>query len=159
MLVAGGGISSADTLVMPRELVDFARANGCAPIDDFFDRPGMINPPYVYGWLPGDPENSAVFWCKKTEKDGKPYILMFKPADSKQLRGCPAVIEWGDPPGGLSIETRARLALVKFRYVNAPKRNGPSSVVTRARVLVNYYDGLSDVFYCYRGKWLVASTE
>jgi hypothetical protein len=70
-------VSWADTLVMPRELVDFAHANGCTPIDNFFERPGMVNPPYVYGWLSGDQEKSAVFWCKRAEKNDKPYILMF----------------------------------------------------------------------------------
>src|SRR4051794_7353741 len=86
LLVSGvGRTTSADTLVMPRDLVDFARANGCAPIDNFFERPGMINPPYVYGWLPGDKEKSVVFWCEKASKDRKLYNLLFKPADPKQL--------------------------------------------------------------------------
>src|SRR5947207_9312945 len=94
LLALSARVSSADTLVMPRELVDFAHANGCAPIDSFFERPGMVNPPYVYGWLSGDQENSAVFWCKKAEKNEKPYILMFKARDPKQLAGCPTIVEW-----------------------------------------------------------------
>ena len=142
-----------------RACVDFAHANGCEPMDDFFERPGMIDPPYVYGWLAGDKERSAVFWCKKIGDGKKPYRLMFKPADSKQLAGCPATIEWQDTPGGLSIETRPRLALRDFSYVSTPSRTGPASVVTSAKVLVNYYDGLTDVFYCYRGEWLVAHSE
>jgi hypothetical protein len=152
-------VSWADTLVMPRELVDFAHANGCTPIDNFFERPGMVNPPYVYGWLSGDQEKSAVFWCKRAEKNDKPYILMFKARNPKQLAGCPAIVEWWNPPGGLSIETRRRLALRNFRYVTVPQRAGPASVVTNAKVIVNYYDGLTDVFYCYKGRWLVARTE
>jgi hypothetical protein len=155
----GGNVASADMLAMPRELVDFARANGCGQVDDFFDRPGMINPPYVYGWLPGDKEKSAVFWCKKTKNDAIPYKLMFKPADSKKLAGCAAVIEWRNTPGGLSIEVRRHLALRDFRYVSALNQTGPLFVADNAKVLVNYYDGLKDVFYCHEGQWLVASTE
>jgi hypothetical protein len=85
------GTGSAQTLVMPIDLVEFARANGCSQIDDFFgpQSPGK-NPPYVYGWIPGTDESSAVFWCKKDEKSDKPYKLIFKARDPKQL-GCPAV--------------------------------------------------------------------
>jgi hypothetical protein len=143
---------------MPRELVDFARSNGCAQIDDFYERPGMVHPVYVYGWLPGGDEDSAVFWCKKMEKSEKPYNLIFKVRDPKQLGGCPAIIEW-KYPRGLTIETRRNLALRDFRYVTAPERAGPTTIVATARVIVNEYDGAEDVFFCYRGQWLVASLE
>jgi hypothetical protein len=159
LLLAGSSVFAADTLVMPRELVDFAHANGCEQIDYFFARPGMVNPPYVYGWLPGDQEKSAVFWCEKTNKSEKRYSLMFKPADPKKLEGCPAVIDWWNFPGGLSIEIRPNLALRDFRFVTAPTQAGPSVEVANARVLVDYYDGLTSLFYCYQGKWLFASTE
>src|SRR5438067_3119141 len=142
MLTGLGEGSSADTLIMPRELVDFGRARGCEPIDNFYDRAGMIDPPYVYGWLPGDKEKSAVFWCKKTETDSKAYNLVFKTSDLKLIAGCPAVIEWQDPPAGLSIETRHRLLLSGFHYVTNRTRPGPPLAVANAKVLVSYYDGL-----------------
>src|SRR5690349_18384470 len=95
LLTACATPSSADTLIMPQELVDVARASGCAQIDDFYHDPGMINPPYVYGWVDGEVKDSAVFWCKNIEKGNKPYRLMFvirdprslelKKADPKQL--------------------------------------------------------------------------
>lgn len=160
LLIHGlGKTSLADTLVMPREFVDFARANGCAAIDDFFERPGMVNPPFVYGWLPGDPQGSAVFWCKKTQKSDKPFYLMFKVNDPKQLAGCPAMADWWNPPGGLSIEIRPHLDLGGFHLLTAPKRLGPKSVVANARVILDYYDGLTSVFYCYQGQWLVFSQD
>jgi hypothetical protein len=159
LLTAFVRVSWADTLVMPQELVDFAHANGCAPIDNFFERPGMVNPPYVYGWLPGDQENSAVLWCKRAENKEKPYSLLFKVRDPKQLAGCPAIIEWWNPPRGLSIQTRPRVTLTDFRYVTSPKRAGPTAVVTNAKVIVNYYDGLTDFLYCYKGQWLVYSAD
>jgi hypothetical protein len=151
--------SWAEVLVMPRELVEYSRTQGCAAIEDFYERPGMVNPPYAYGWAPGDPENSAVFWCKKETKNDKSYVLMFKARDPKQLAGCPAAIEWQNPPAGLSIETRPRLPLTAFRHVTAPEKSGPPLVVRNARVVVNYYDGLTDVLYCHKGQWLVMSTE
>ena len=163
--------ASAQTMVMPRDLVDFAIANGCTPIDDFFKRPGMINPPYVLldAWAPGaiaknavDRENvldSAAFWCRKTAKNPKPYSLMFKVADPKELSGCPAIIDWSRP-AGLSIETRRNLSLRDFHYVNEPQRSRPSGVVNNAKVIVNdNNDGLIDIFYCHQGQWLVSSFE
>jgi hypothetical protein len=158
LFVASANNSSADTLVMPRELVDLAHANGCSPISDFFERPGMVNPPYAYGWLPGDPGSSAVFWCKGAAESKKPYKLVFKVADPKQLRGCSATIEWSYPRG-LSIETRHNLALRDFHYITAPQRAAPTTVVANARVIVNEYDGPEDIFYCYGGEWLVSSLE
>ncbi len=152
-------VSWPDTLVMPRELVDFAHANGCTPIDDFFELPGMVNPPFVYGWLPGDPADSAAFWCKKTEKSDKPYKLIFKVRDPKQMAGCPTTIDWWNPPHGLSIETRKNLALSDLTLVTEPKKSGPKSVVANAKVLVNEYDGVGNVFYCYQGQWFFASYE
>jgi len=160
-------VSWPETLVMPRELADFARANGCTPIDKFFDRPGMVNPPYVYGWLPGSDEDSAVFWCKKTEKTDKPYNLMFtvrdlkshelRPPDPEQLAGCPALIEYWNAPGGLSFETRRNLELRHFHNVTdpRPRPGGPTNVVANARVIVDSYDGVGTTFYCYAGQWLV----
>lgn len=151
------GATPAQTLVMPKELVDFALANHCTQIDDFFEDPGT-NPPYAYGWVPGTGGDSAVFWCKKMEKSDKPYSLMFKVTDSKQLRGCPAMIEW-PYPRGLSIETRRSLQLHDFRFVTALQRSGPMTVVANARVILNSYDGVTDIFYCHQGQWLVRSLE
>jgi hypothetical protein len=156
--IAFASSSPADTLVMPRQLVDFALANRCTPLNDFFERPGQVNPPYVYGWLPGDAENSAVFWCKKTETSDKPYKLMFDVLDPKQMGGCPVAIEWAYPRG-LSIETRHNLALRGFRYVSDSRRTGPMVTVANAKVIVNEYDGLLDIFYCHSGQWLVTSLE
>ena len=119
----------------------------------------MVNPPFVYGWLSGPTEDSAVFWCKKKEGGSeKPYKLIFKVRDSRQLEGCPAVVEWAYPRG-LSIETRRNLALGDFHYVADPHRTGPTSTIGSARVVVSEYDGLMDIFYCYKGEWLVASFE
>jgi hypothetical protein len=141
---------------MPKELVDFGLQHGCLPIGDyFFQRPGMVDPPYAYGWLPGDRENSAVFWCTK-EPNATTYQLMFKVRDPKQMAGCPTKIEWRNPPAGLSIEVRPSLNLDLFHDVNDSHLSRPTGVIQNARVIVNYYDGLTDVLYCYKGRWLVS---
>jgi hypothetical protein len=151
--------ASAETLIMPRGLVDFARSNGCATIDDFFERPGMLDPPYVYGVLAGDKEDSVAFWCKKLEKSDKPYMLVIKATDPNELNGCPAKIDWWNYPRGLSIEMRSALALNSFHYVTDPKRAGPAATVPKAKVIVSYYDGVSEMFYCYKSEWLFAIAD
>ena len=148
------GTASADTLVMPRELVDYARSQGCAPIEDFYERLGMVNPPYVYGFAGGEPEDSAALWCHKTEKSDKPYLLLLKVSDPKKLAGCPARIEWWNYPKGLSIETRPSLKLSDFHFVAEPKRAGPMTTISNVRVIVGEYDGVEDVFVCHQGAWL-----
>jgi hypothetical protein len=153
--------------VIPQTLVDVAHANGCGPIDDFLDErnPNITNPPYVLGWIPGDPQDSAVFWCKKIEKSDKPYKLLFATpsaggfnlADRKQLGGCPAVIEYWNYPTGLRIETQRS---VQLRYFHSVTDTRPTSALTgvlpTARVLVSDSgDGLEAYFLCYQGRWLI----
>jgi hypothetical protein len=149
--------SSEAPLVMPRELVDFAAKNGCRAIGKFFDRPGMLDPPFIYGWAEGDRENSAAFWCQRQNSNS--YRLMFKVRDPKLMSGCATMIEWTNLPAGLSVEVRPNLALNAFRDATDPKLTKPTGEVKNVRVIVNYYDGLTDVFYCHRGRWLVSSTE
>jgi hypothetical protein len=158
--------------VMPQTLVDVAHANGCNPIDDFFDErnPNVMNAPYVLGWVP-EARYSAVFWCKKTEKSDKPYKLIFaageepyelKLADPKQLAGCPAVIEYWNWPAGLRIETQRDLPLSNFNRVTdtRPTPGGPTGVLASARVLVSDNgDGLEAIFLCYRAQWFVRLLE
>lgn len=171
LLTVFAPVSWADTLVMPRALVDLAHANGCDPIDEFFEQPpgllNLINPPYVLGWIPAV-RDSAVFWCKKVEASDRPYKLMFavptslgfKLADPKQLAGCPATIEYWNNASGLSIETRRNLKLRDFQYVKQLGRLGPAVAVASARVIVDDNgDGLIAIFYCYRGEWLVLQLD
>jgi hypothetical protein len=158
-LTFAASVSVADTLVMPRELVDFARSQGCTPIDEFYERPAMINPPYVYGFASGDAENSAALWCRKLEKSDEPYLLLLKVAREELLGGCPPRIEYWNYPKGLSVQTMTSLNLSEFRVAVDPKHHGPRIVVPTAKVIVSEYDGLEEVFLCYRGAWLIRTRE
>lgn len=147
-------VESAEALVMPRDLVDFAQTAGCSPVNDFFERPGAVDPPYVYGLLPGDKEDSVAFWCKKRAPSDKPYLLLIKATNAEQLMGCATKIEWWNYPRGLSLETRTNLSLHDFHYVTEPKRSGPVSTISNAKLIVSEYDGVSESFVCYKGEWL-----
>jgi hypothetical protein len=156
-------VSWSDTLVMPRELVDFAHFSGCTPINNFFERPGKINPPFLYGAVEGL-SDSAAFWCKKAEKSDSAYTLIFAVrgrggltlADPKQLSGCAPVIEYWNGPAGLSVEMRRNLELRYFQYVDMPKETAPKILVPKARTIMSDNgDGVVSNFYCYQGRWLV----
>jgi len=94
--------------VMPKSLVDVARANGCNPIDDFFDRdPNIMNPPYVLGWIPEAPY-SAVFWCKKIGKSDRPYKLIFAVGETLELKLCRRKATGGVPSCHRVLESAGR---------------------------------------------------
>lgn len=84
---------------------------------------------------------------------------MFKVLDPKLMSGYATTVEWPNPPAGLSVQVRPSLSLSTFRGATDPKLAKPSGEVTNARVIVNYYDGLTDVFYGYKARWIVSSTE
>ena len=153
LVIISRPIVAADA-VMPKDLVDFAQKSGCTQIEDFYDRTGMVNPPYVYGYLPGDAEKSAVLWCKKTSSTQKPYLLLVKSDAQTQSISCSNSIEWWNYPGGLSIDRSLLLPLSDFHYVTDTRKSGPQGVKSNGNVIVSYYDGVSTFFYCYNGQWL-----
>jgi hypothetical protein len=59
-------LAHAADFVMPKDLVQFAEASGCVQVEDFFDRAGSIDPPYLYPDAKKD--NNAILWCKKRDR-------------------------------------------------------------------------------------------
>jgi hypothetical protein len=76
MMISEGAYAGVN--VMPSELVEFAQKNDCSQVDEFFDsaRVGMVNPPYVYGYLPGRKDDSAAFWCQKKDANERRFFLL-----------------------------------------------------------------------------------
>ncbi len=143
--------------VIPNELLKLAKQKGYEQVTDFYmNRFGMVNPLYVYGYLPGDEENSAAFWCQKIQNGKKKYFLVFMfKKRNHELCNCPDVIEWRNPPGGLSIYKNANTTLDGFVYMNDQKKKVPKNVRLTNNAIRSYYDGLEEIFYCYKGEWLV----
>lgn len=146
-------------LVMPKDLVEFANRNSCTQIHHFYDRPGMVNPPYVYGYLQGSAEASAVLWCRKKRPDEKPYELLIISRRPAMNADCPAKIAWWNYPGGLSLDRRTKQSLAYFHYVNNPNEQGPANTQTTGTTIVSDYDGVSVRFYCHSGRWLYRIAE
>jgi len=141
---------------LPKELLEIAKRNGSKEVTGFYDRPGMINPPYVYGYLPCDKENSAAFWCQRQQKGKKIYYLMIMVKGNKcGPLGCPEKIEWHNYPKGLSVYKEMNTTLEHFYYVKDPKRKPPENEKLKHNAILSEYDGVEELFYCYEGEWVV----
>jgi len=146
------------SVTMPEELSAYAMSKGCEEVRDFFKRPGMVNPPYVYGYLEGRREGSAVFWCERREAENRRFRLIVISRGKTEPR-CPLMLEWQGYPGGLSIFSDRRTTLDRFVYVNDPKRRPPPNVRLTENAILSEYDGVQNLLYCYRGEWVVRQTD
>ena len=152
--------ATAKDLPLPEDLLAYATQSKCAPVPNFYDRPSMVEPPYVYGYLSGDKENSAVIWCKPdTSGDSDIYWLLFFTKDNNVSIGCPKKIVWDSYPGGLSIDTSSKYSLDDFYSVTDRKRKAPKGTKISGAVVVSYYDGIETTFYCYQNQWLFHQTD
>jgi hypothetical protein len=147
-------------MVMPKDLYDLAQQHDCSQVSDFYThRLGPVNPPYVYGYVPGE-ENSAVFWCERSEGDRKRYflVIIFRKMEH-ELTKCPDIIEWLNPPGGLSIYRNPKVTLEEFYYLSNPKRKAPKNIRMSDNAILSENDGVSELFYCYKGEWLIRQSD
>lgn len=156
LTIAGIGFASEPKQNMPDELSAYATKNGCQQVADFFKRPGMVNPPYVYGYFSGLAEDSAALWCQTGQGDDRKFMLliMMKKRDPEFAK-CPAKIESRNYPGGLSIYRNKQTTLDDFVYLADPKRRGPKNIKLSANGILSEYDGVEELFYCHKGEWLV----
>lgn len=145
-----GRVAPAAGDQLPQDLRVIRDELGCAAVADFYERPGMVDPPYVYGVFPGDREQSAAFWCLRS---GAEYEKRFWLVIVESGR-VTSKIPWGNPPGGLSVPDAEKMPLFEFRYVEEPERVGPSSESTRHPPLHDEYDGNITLFYREGGRWL-----
>ncbi len=148
--------AQAQALLIPEELHEFAKENGCSQIEDFYERPGMVGPPYVYGYLPGRQKESAVLWCQRRDKDVRKFFLLFMFENTQhELAKCPNKIEWKNSyPSGLSVYKNHETDLEGFFYHANPQRKGPEEKMTNNAILSGDSAG-NILFYCHKGEWLV----
>ena len=153
VIIGAFGLPSANgqSLVMPKELVEIAKSRSCEPLIDFFDREGLVDPPYALGYLLGSRDASAVFYCRRAREE---ILLMVAILDNRSKLSCPTEIPYPGSSGGLRIFHGKRVPLNQFRYMEPPHRYGPKSEFTRGPIIESYYDGVRDWFYCHNGKWL-----
>ena len=145
--------------VLPQTLREDARRMKCEPIGDFYERPGRIDPVYVFGYWDRDAdefgEQSAIYWCERSE-EAEPYLLVvwFSDAGGGAAFLCPRSVSGQNYPGGLRILRDERLPLTAFLYRDDPRLSGPADGFTNGPVIESRYDGAGERFYCHAGRWL-----
>lgn len=150
-------VARAQAPLIPEELREFAKENGCSPIEDFYEHSWNFGQhPYVYGYLPGPQEESAVLWCRGLEEGkGKLFLLLMFENTQHESARCPHKIEWKNSgPLGLSVYTNQETDLEEFVYHSNPRQKGPKDKMTNNAIL-DEYDGVAHLFYCHKGEWLV----
>lgn len=155
LLLSLVNVANGSTQLLPNELVGVANKHGCSQIKDFYKRPGMVKPIYVYGYMAGSEEDSAVFWCEKQINKAKKYLLVFMSKNKSDNFKCSDTIEWPNYPGGLSIYYNNDLTLKHFTYLSNSSKKPPQDVKLRHNAILSEYDGASELFYCHDGEWLV----
>lgn len=138
--------------VLPQQLAEVARELKCAPVERFYDRPGMVLPPYLYGVVGEPQDESAVFWCQRPRS--RTFLLV-----AWRANHAPSHLEWTNFPGGLAITAPRDWNLSEFREVGAASARGPSVVLRGRRAIHSYYDGLSEYFIEHNGRWYVMMVD
>jgi len=146
--------------LLPNDLLDIAQKNHCDQIDDFYDRYGVLDPPYVYGYLAGEKEKSAVFWCERKENNKSQYnLIIHSSSQNKGLQNCPNKIIWLNYPGGLSIYKDINTSLDDFVYIENPQKRPPKKIKMTHNAILSEYDGKEELFYCHEGAWLMRQRD
>jgi len=164
LLAVAGMAHPARSGVLPQTLREDAQHRGCSEIPDFYDRPGRVDPAYVFGYLDSKldqfGEKSAVYWCQRPA-GAERYLLVVWISDSSLANtfACPRTIAWQNYPGGLRVLRQERLALNDFWYREDPKHDGPTGAVTDGPVIESEYDGVAARFFCHARKWLVQQLD
>jgi hypothetical protein len=107
----------------------------------------MVLPPYVYGAFPGEPENTAAFWCEKRRAATTTYLLVIFHRSGRPPVECSLTLAWSNPPRGLSISKEQHVPLSEFRLVSGGPLRAPPGAVTDYPPIRDYYDGVETLFY------------
>ena len=102
----------AETSLLPLELLDGARNLGYSQLNNYYERrPGMVDPPYVYGVLSGDRELSALFWAVKKESKNQYVLILMEKKNFLKKGKFNIIYKTQDYPRGLSVNKGNKIAL------------------------------------------------
>src|SRR5439155_1320500 len=98
---------------LPQTLREHARQIGCSEVGGFYDHPGRVDPPYVWGYVDSTldrfGERSAVYWCDRKAGPER-YLLVVWVSDTSlaTAQRCPPTIAWHNHPYGLHLLRNCR---------------------------------------------------
>jgi hypothetical protein len=137
---------------LPQEVREFAEQQSCSEITGFYERPGMVEPSFQYGYIQNiDKSESIIFWCQ-SNKDENIYKLIVNIKNKSDI-GCSEVIyKTKNFPGGLSISTKKDLDLAGYRQVG--RSVGKKTCGVEGVVIDSFYDGVGYTFLYHDGVWM-----
>ncbi|MCP4485972.1 MAG: hypothetical protein GY820_01385 [Gammaproteobacteria bacterium] len=136
---------------LPEEIVQIANNYGCEEVDTFFSRPGMVEPPFLYGFKNGKRENSIIFWCSSKVKKSLYKLIAYVKSDSLDV--CSGIIyQTENFPGGLSLSVDHEKKLEGYRSVKGRKK--VTGINYKGSVIYSFYDGVGYTFVCSSEGWL-----
>jgi hypothetical protein len=148
-------MTSAESLVVPRDIYEFIKSEGCEQVSDFFsDRTSVEHPPYAVSVLPWGKWELAV-WCTKDmkkEPSERRYSLLLRFDDPKNpLSKCPKRIDGIRFIGGLTFATVNEPA-EWYYFVGTTKKVGGKELLS-TKAIKSIDDGTGDYYVCLGGKW------
>jgi len=148
-------VVAGENLVVPRDLYEFIKSQGCEPISDFFnDRVSAEYPPYAVRVLPWGKWEIAV-WCTKDIKkphSEREYSLLVRFDDPKNpLAHCPKRIDGIKFIGGLTFKAVDEPA-DWYHFIGSRKKVGDKERLS-TKAIQSIYDGTGDYYVCVNGQW------
>lgn len=155
VLVLPTAAVSAENLVVPRDLYEFIKSEGCEQISDFFNaRVSAEYPPYAVRVLPEGKREIAV-WCTKDIKKPhaeREYSLLVRFDDPKNpLANCPKRIDGIKFIGGLTFTT-VNEPVDWYYFVGSRKKVADEGHLS-PKAIESVYDGTGDYYICVDGQW------
>jgi hypothetical protein len=145
----------------PLDLVQYMNLHGCQPDMEFLaDHSSGGRPPFLYGFLTRQEDESAIMWCYRMEGSRRRNLLliMAKTENARKKLACPKAIESEFLIGSLSHGTANYLNTLEGF---APIRQSGQSKIANSRVslpaehIVSTRRGEVTVFACHEGEWWV----
>jgi len=146
-----GCVGGGSLCTYPADIVELAVQNECEAVDDFYDRPGMVEPAFAYGFAASSPRSeSVVFWCRSLGERTAYKLVAVAAGVAAPCSGV--VYETKNYPGGLSLQPVEADTLAGF--ASSDGHAAPSDVTFSGLVVRSVYDGVGTSHVCLEGVWL-----
>lgn len=159
-LLPAMSIAGVSNNVVPVDIREGAKKNGCEQIFDYYDEWRMIDKPYVYGvkgMITGkrtQRDFTYLAWCQKPQNFDNPnrYVLIADLGITQWPGGCKFPITGFEIPGGLRIKNLNNASLALYS-----SRSGVKAVGAKfsGPVIESDRDGLGYEIVCHEGNWLI----
>lgn len=147
---------------MPADMSKVMTTHGCRPVKDFYNRPGIYDPPYLWDYKPDGEYESAVFWCDCGTDEEVNYVLFVLETgpNGLQVKERIDVPVGSILPGGLSAYEIFENELSSFVHVDNEKRiAGPEGTTFSRHGIFSSYDGVGLIFCEYEGDWIMMRAD